>query len=98
MGLQASSSLEEKGNILAGPYHPSFGHLVFSSLFLDRAIKTLKTKKTKKKNVTIFVHNKNISTMRGIKNSNIKILKKMFGLEEIQVKTDSKIKCCEIII
>ena len=35
MGLQASADLENGTTILAGPYHPAFGHLVYSEIFLD---------------------------------------------------------------
>jgi hypothetical protein len=39
MGLQATEELEDDSTILAGPYHPAFGHLVHSEIFLDMAKK-----------------------------------------------------------
>ena len=38
MGLQASEELNSDKTVLAGPYHPAFGHLVLSSIFLDKAV------------------------------------------------------------
>ena len=34
MGLQASQDLDNSDNVLAGPYHPAFGHLVLSQIYL----------------------------------------------------------------
>jgi len=45
MGLQASEEIDDKAKVLAGPYHPAFGHMVFSEIFLDMAIAALKQKK-----------------------------------------------------
>ena len=98
MGLQSTESLEKKGNILAGPYHPSFAHLVFSSIFLDMAVEILKKKKHNKKKITIEVHKKNISTMRGIKNSNIKSLQSIFKIEDIKIKSSSNVSIDEIVV
>ena len=38
MGLQASEDLEYDSTVLAGPYHPAFGHLVYSEISLDMAV------------------------------------------------------------
>ncbi|MBF7095836.1 elongator complex protein 3 [Alkalibacter mobilis] len=35
IGLHASKSLTEGGEIVAGPYHPSFGEILISSIYLD---------------------------------------------------------------
>ena len=87
MGLQSTSSLEKEGNILAGPYHPSFAHLVFSSVFLDKAIELLKDKKDKE--VVFEVNPKSVSVARGINNYNIKSLMKKFKLLSVDIKPSS---------
>lgn len=72
MGLQASNDLQLGETILAGPYHPSFGHLVVSRLFLwtlQRAIAA-----QSEKEVAIVVHPGQISHVRGIKNANVQAL------------------------
>jgi len=45
MGLQASEELENSSTVLAGPYHPAFGHMVHSEIFLDMAISILESEK-----------------------------------------------------
>ncbi len=37
IGLQATDMMEDSSQMIAGPWHPAFGHLVLSSLMLDRA-------------------------------------------------------------
>ena len=72
MGLQASNNLRPGSTVLAGPYHPAFGHLVFSDIFLDLAKSAINEKKNPLGNsITIQVHPKNISKMRGLKNQNV---------------------------
>jgi histone acetyltransferase (RNA polymerase elongator complex component) len=36
MGLQASEMMEDQTRVLAGPWHPAFGHLVLSAIFYDQ--------------------------------------------------------------
>ena len=37
MGLQATEMMEDGSQMIAGPWHPAFGHLVLSSLMFDQA-------------------------------------------------------------
>jgi histone acetyltransferase (RNA polymerase elongator complex component) len=87
MGLQASKDLEENA-IKAGPYHPAFGHLVYSEIFFDMIKESVKKKKIVKKNIVIIAKPRNISKIRGIKNENINKLKKLYGLTDIKVVPD----------
>jgi len=88
MGLQATEDLADESTVLAGPYHPAFGHLVYSELFLDAACAALKAADPTATNVTIFVNPRRISSMRGLKNANIMLLKRQFGLAEIDIVPD----------
>ncbi|MBW2297333.1 MAG: radical SAM protein [Deltaproteobacteria bacterium] len=88
MGLQASDTLEADQNVLAGPYHPAFGHLVLSSIYLDKASELLKKNPGLTGTATFCVRLQNISRMRGQNNRNIKILKKRFRLDSIDVIPD----------
>ncbi|WP_373497852.1 elongator complex protein 3 [Desulfococcus sp.] len=85
MGLQASESLNDAGTVVAGPYHPAFGHLVYSRQFLSCASKLLENEAAGSSPVVIQVHPRNISRMRGLGNKNIEILKKMFHIDRIAV-------------
>ena len=85
MGLQASADLEKGSTIVAGPYHPAFGHLVHSAIFFDKAVKTLTSKKDLPDNVFINVHPDSIPKMRGLNNSNIDRLKEKFHIQSLHI-------------
>jgi histone acetyltransferase (RNA polymerase elongator complex component) len=91
MGLQASADLEDGTTVLAGPYHPAFGHMVYSEIFLDAACAAIKSANLTAANVSIFVNPRRISIMRGLKNSNIALLKGRFGLDKIDIIPDISI-------
>ena len=89
MGLQASEELDRSATVLAGPYHPAFGHLVYSDIFLDKAVSLLeKYPPGDSTVVTLTVHPHSISRMRGLKNKNIQVLKKKYNIDRIDVLPD----------
>jgi histone acetyltransferase (RNA polymerase elongator complex component) len=88
MGLQASGDLEDGSTVLAGPYHPAFGHLVYSEVFLNKVLKEIESATLITDSISIGVNPNSISKLRGIQNRNIKILKEKFGFESIEVKAD----------
>lgn len=93
MGLQATADLDSKACILAGPYHPAFGHLVMSRIFLEKAIATLKTghRHRQAQQITLCVHPRSVSRLRGQHNENIHQLERMFQLAAIEVLSDPSI-------
>jgi len=91
MGLQAAEDLDSGAAMLAGPYHPAFGHMVHSAIFLDMAAATMAEKKGPFYRVSIKVHPRSVSKMRGLKNKNMEILKKNFHLQFIAVTPDASI-------
>lgn len=92
MGLQATDDLQKGSTILAGPYHPSFGHLVYSEIFLDRAMSAISSANPKANAVALHVHPRSVSKMRGLKNGNIKKLRGKFGLQAIEIIADDSLK------
>ncbi|HUV51185.1 MAG TPA: radical SAM protein [Anaerolineae bacterium] len=88
MGLQASEGLDKRSTMLAGPYHPAFGDLVYSEIFLDKAESILESKEKLHDIISIKVNPKNISKMRGLKNRNIKILKQKFHVRSVEIIPD----------
>jgi histone acetyltransferase (RNA polymerase elongator complex component) len=92
MGLQASEALENSSVVLAGPYHPAFGHLVYSQIFLDRAISAIKSAKPRGDSVVLHVHPHSVSKMRGLKNGNIKKLCGKFHLQSIEILPNNSLK------
>jgi histone acetyltransferase (RNA polymerase elongator complex component) len=67
LGLQPSRELEEA--VLAGPYHPSFGHLVESELAFERMSEALEGERSMK--VEFLVNPSELSVYKGIKSYNI---------------------------
>lgn len=88
MGLQATEDLREGTSILAGPYHPAFGHLVHSAIFLDNMMAALRSESVLPGDIIIRVHPKNVSELRGLKNHNIAKIKSMFDLKSARVLPD----------
>jgi len=88
MGLQTTPSLQEPGTVVAGPFHPAFGHLVHSAIFLDLAAGALETRKTASKRISLSVHPHDVSKLKGLKNANIRQLIQRFHLKALQVLPD----------
>jgi histone acetyltransferase (RNA polymerase elongator complex component) len=91
MGLQETEELVKDSSILAGPYHPAFGHLVHSEIFLDAAIKLIESDKLFGDSVILKVRPENISMMRGLKNKNVEILKDRYNYKSLDIVPDSMI-------
>jgi len=98
MGLQASDDLENGTTVLAGPYHPAFGHMVHAEIFLDKAIAAIESASSRKEILTIFVNPRSISKMRGLNNANIKRLKEQFHFQSIEVVPDASLVAEELMI
>ena len=88
MGLQASEDLAKDTTILAGPYHPAFGHMVHSEIFMDMAVSIMEAKNGSCEKITINVHPRSISKMRGLKNKNVESLKKKFQIKSLEIIPD----------
>jgi histone acetyltransferase (RNA polymerase elongator complex component) len=88
MGLQISKDLEKDATIIAGPYHPAFGHLVYSEIFFDMAVAIIKSEKALPEILFVKVNPKSISKMRGLKNKNIITLKKDFNIKSLKIISD----------
>ena len=94
MGLQSSDMMEDKSLVLAGPWHPAFGHLVFSKIFydmlctrIDQCSDFLKAKK-----IILKVHPKSESRLRGDKNNNLKKLKLRYPDIDFLVDSDNSVQ------
>jgi len=98
MGLQASPTLDAPTTVLAGPYHPAFGHLVLSELLLDRVVSALGSSETRRGRIALKVHPENVSRVRGLRNSNIDALKKSFHLHTLNITPDSTLGKDDLVI
>lgn len=92
LGLHSGGNVEE--GYLSGPYHPAFGELCESGVYLNIAKERLK--EIKKGGVTIFVNPREISKMTGQKGSNKeKLLSEGY---KVTVKGDDSLNKYEIKI
>jgi histone acetyltransferase (RNA polymerase elongator complex component) len=98
MGLQASEDLEGGSTVLAGPYHPAFGHLVYSEIFYDKTQKALNSIKNLADSISISVNPRSISEMRGLGNSNVKKLKERYPLKSIKVVPDASLAADDLML
>jgi len=98
MGLQSSDLMEDESMVLAGPWHPAFGHLVLSSLFLDKACDMVENMKDRlKSNAFVMrVHPASESRLRGNKYQNLEVLKHKFPGYVFSVKKDDRLKKDEV--
>ncbi len=85
MGLQPTVELETPGTILAGPFHPAFGQLVESHIFLEKMRKALLNRR-KKDNTAVFqVDPRDVSLAIGQQRRNITAMQQEFGLAHIHI-------------
>ena len=87
MGLQPTPETENTDILIAGPYHPSFGHMVYSEVVLGRITSVVENNITGT-HLIIRSNPRNISVVRGLKNGNIKTLIRRYGIASVDVIGD----------
>ena len=88
MGLQASEELGQPSHVLAGPYHPAFGELVLSSMFLDAVTSSISDTNSQQKMLELRVHPRCESKLRGLKNQNLKFIQARYAPDSLTVVPD----------
>lgn len=90
IGLMASSSLREKGQIVAGPWHESFGHLVRSEIY-QRSIEAFLPKPGQTKGISIRIPGKDAALLRGHRNEGIRRIEKVTGARMDAILADDSL-------
>lgn len=99
MGLQASDIMEDDSMLIAGPWHPAFGHLVFSRILYDRACEIIDNRMPDIPDpILLKVHPSCESRLRGDKNSNIVRLKERYPNVDIIIETDDSVSVDDVKI
>jgi len=98
MGLQSSVELNRGNTIMAGPYHPAFGQLVMSKLFLDRVCRELRHQGQAENAISIAVHPRSVSNVKGQKNNNLAALKNLFAVDTISVEARPELADTEVAV
>ncbi len=95
MGLQASEMMEDKTQVLAGPWHPAFGHLVLSALVYDQVCEKLEnfqdSPENRGRHILLSVHSRFESRLRGDKNSNLTKLTKAYPGIVFSIQTNDSL-------
>ncbi|MCP4137617.1 MAG: radical SAM protein [bacterium] len=96
MGLHPLNP-EERKNILAGPYHPSFGFMVKSRMrrdIIEEAVKDLIHGKPGLTALKIEIPDRNKEEYIGTKKENIEYIKQRFNLKKVEyfISADSSIR------
>lgn len=82
IGLLSSPALQEEGQIIAGPWHEAFGHLVRSTIYFDK-IKPQLACEGEAARIRLRVPPREISLVRGFKNE---------GFYRLQASTGARIE------
>ncbi|MFC1884520.1 radical SAM protein [Thermodesulfobacteriota bacterium] len=97
IGLMSSPSLLEPGRIIAGPWHPAFGHLVRSAIY-QKGIRKKLLSVMNATIITIYAPENDISLLRGYKNEGLKWIESNTGAAEIKILSDDSIPAGDIRI
>lgn len=92
MGLHPSESLLEPDSVVAGPFHPAFGHLVYAAVFHDLAAKMLAENQGRSRGIILRVHPRDVAKMTGQKKDNLTSLSRQFGIESLSVVADPSVE------
>lgn len=91
VGLLGTDNINNDGDVVAGPFHPSIGELSESEMFYNKIIDSIKDKNYQE--LTISVNPRYTSIAIGHKKKNILKLKESLKLTKIIIKQNNKIPC-----
>jgi histone acetyltransferase (RNA polymerase elongator complex component) len=91
MGLQPTAELNPAAGVLAGPFHPAFGELVLASVWLAALDRCMHTAALQGESVDIAVADRNLSKLKGQRNSNLKTLQERYGLRQISARAQANL-------
>jgi len=84
-GLQTTPEMSKEGAVLAGPFHPSFGSLVYSTIFYSATLRLLGNIVKPGRKLHFLVAEHDLSNFRGLGNKNIEAIKKLYPDTEIVI-------------
>jgi len=97
IGLMTSAPLREKGQVLGGPWHESFGHLVRSEIY-QRRIEAFLPGQGQAKSISIRVPSKDAALLRGHRNEGVRRIEKKTGAVIDGIVTDDSLPAGRIAV
>lgn len=92
MGLQGSENLTKERDLVAGPWHPAFGELVFSEIYRRKLLQLIEEKKPHPaRDFILRINPSEESKLRGQKNKNIQLIKEKHKIS-LKIEKDEKIE------
>jgi histone acetyltransferase (RNA polymerase elongator complex component) len=97
IGLMSSPSLLEKGQIVAGPWHPAFGFLVRSNIY-QKNIEPLLPRLGEVSRMQIRAPKREIPLLKGHKNLGIRLIEEKTRARVMGVTPDNSVPPSQIVI
>ena len=97
IGLMSSPSLLEKGEIIAGPWHPSLGFLVRSAIHIEK-IRPYLPVMAERKNILLHAPQKEVPLVVGYKKSGMRHIETITGSVIKDIIPDDTIPCGEVVV
>ncbi len=88
MGLQAGPELSPDADLVAGPFHPAFGEMVQSALWLDAISRHLEKEGLQKGDVVLEAPARLLSQIKGQKDFNLLDLLQKHQLRSLEVRAN----------
>jgi histone acetyltransferase (RNA polymerase elongator complex component) len=89
IGLQEQAGMGSDGSfVLAGPYHPAFGHLVRSALFLRKALASFPSEIPRSSGLCLRVHPDDRSLLMGDQKQNLQKLQGVLEPRVVRIEED----------
>jgi histone acetyltransferase (RNA polymerase elongator complex component) len=90
IGLMVSPSLLERGDIIAGPWHPAFGFLVRSGIY-RKTIGPVLQQQTPASHIRIITSKREIPLARGYRNQGLEWIERVTGAKVVGIQSDNSI-------
>lgn len=98
MGLQPTTDLNPRSGVLAGPFHPAFGELVYAASWYKALKNHIRKQHLDGQVIEIAVHPAMTSRLKGHKGKNFQVLQKTFQLVDLKLCPDPKLPYDAVII
>lgn len=90
LGFQPAVDLDGGARVVAGPHHPALRAIVEASLWVERASKLIADNFRFQKELTLVVHPRDESRLRGLHGANVKRLREKYRLDRLHVRLDEE--------